>query len=83
MCRLRGDPLIDTFDANFFQLIGNKKYTLTKHMDPDDSDCSFLVEAKAGKLTGDTTYPRYLDVMVLGVKIRMEQNDKVTVSTLL
>jgi hypothetical protein len=79
VCRLRGDPLLETYDGNFFQLIGTKKYLLTKWIHEND-ECSFNVEAKAGELEGGKiTYPRYLDVMIMGLKIRMEQDGKVIV----
>lgn len=78
VCRLRGDPLLETFDGNFFQLLGDAKYTLTKRIVPND-DCSFAIEAKAGKLEGEVTYPRYVDALILGLKIRLEQDGRVIV----
>jgi len=75
VCRVRGDPLVETYDGQWLMLIGTAKYTLTKHMDPNDK-CSFNVEVKVGGPNPQThqTYADFIEVMVDGVLIRVSQD---------
>lgn len=81
VCRLRGDPILEDFDGGWMLLVGTKKYTMVKYMDPEDP-CSFNIEVKAATpLSGaqGQTFPRFLDIMIYGVRIRLEQGHRVFV----
>ncbi|KAI0233331.1 hypothetical protein LSAT2_016413 [Lamellibrachia satsuma] len=80
ICRLRGDPLLETFDGQWLMVIGQKKYTMVKHMNPDD-DCSFNVEVKTepSSANPDKTYPNFMDVEVYNLKIRISNSLVVTI----
>ena len=81
VCRLRGDPILETCDGNVLLLVGSDKYTMTKHMDPNDP-CSFNVEVKAGHpyhVRGQT-FPRFLEVEFGGYLFRLDQDGRVFVS---
>ena len=82
MCRVRGDPIVETYDNEWTLLLGHKKYTLTKHLDPED-ECSFNIEIKTGVFVPNPdgmTYPRFLDVEIYNLKLRFMQHGKVYVS---
>ena len=65
------------FDGNNLHLHGDKKYLLANHT--EDGECCFTVEAKAGRLDGNVTYPRYMNVHIFGMNIRLDQDGKVKV----
>ena len=82
VCRVRGDPIVEKCDGQWMLLVGHKKYTLSKHLDPTDP-CSFNIEIKAGKLfpgQNGITYPRYMDVEIYHYRFRLMQNGRVFVS---
>ena len=82
VCRLRGDPIVETYDGQWMALLGTKKYTFTKHMVENDR-CSFNVEVKTGEVSATArgqTYPRYLDVMIHNLIVRMAADGRVFVS---
>ena len=62
-------------------VMGEKKYTMVKHMDPLDV-CSFNVEVKTEPSSADPdkTYPNFMDVEVYNLKIRISNSLVVTVS---
>ena len=79
---MRGDPIVETYDSQWLLLLGHKKYTLTKHLDPNDT-CSFNIEIKSGILVPNSeglTYPRFMDVEIYNLKLRFMQHGKVYVS---
>ncbi|KAK2164273.1 hypothetical protein NP493_1423g01041 [Ridgeia piscesae] len=80
ICRLRGDPLLETFDGQWLMVMGEKKYTMVKHMDPLDV-CSFNVEVKTepSSAVPDKTYPKFMDVEVYNLKIRISNSLVVTI----
>lgn len=72
---------MDDCDGRWLLLVGYKKYTLTKYLNPMD-ECSFNIEIKAGKLYPNSegvTYPRYMDVEIYNFKLRLMQNGRVFV----
>ena len=89
VCRLAGDPMVDTYDHMTMLVVGNKKYTLSKCMKDPLDPCGFNIEIKVGALLRKDrikyalTSPRYLDISILGARIRMAQNHRFMVSKLM
>jgi hypothetical protein len=83
ICRLRGDPILETYDHNVLLLVGSDKYTMTKHIDPNDP-CSFNIEVKTGHFSNvrGQTFPIFVDVEFAGYLTRLDQDGRVFVSIL-
>jgi len=79
-CKLKGDPEITTYDGQIIVLAGDQKYTLSKDTYNITDPCSFNVEVKVAK-HGQTglTEPLYLDIALLGYRVRLDQNHKVKI----
>jgi len=82
-CRLRGDPLVETYDGQTIVLLGDYKYTFTKLANATLDECYFNVEVKAGQLNPKfvgMTYARFVDIQIYNLNFRFNQDESVTIA---
>lgn len=79
---MEGDPHYHTFDKQLHHFMGTCTYTLSKLCESNSSLPYFNVEAANEHRGGNTrvSYVRYVDVDVVGQRIRLEKGGGVTVS---